>query len=178
MDDITKIFVAVEPLPLAKGQMSTPWTDEQKNTLRQQWEGSNLSAREIGRLLGKTKNAVIGQVHRLGLSERKSGARKAKIGSTERVVSTERKVAIPRKRIKAVPQKAPPLTPLRPDITPVGIMGLRRNSCRAIVGRGADGLALYCDDDCFWDPQLGRFKPFCEAHGAIYYNHDTERYRR
>jgi GcrA cell cycle regulator len=53
-------------------QMS--WTDERVETLKKMWaEGQSASqiAKELG---GVTRNAVIGKVHRLGLSNRAGGA--------------------------------------------------------------------------------------------------------
>ncbi|MBF9034111.1 GcrA cell cycle regulator [Rhodobacterales bacterium HKCCE2091] len=49
------------------------WTDERVETLKRMWsEGQSASqiAKELG---GVTRNAVIGKVHRLGLSNRTSG---------------------------------------------------------------------------------------------------------
>ncbi|MEF9604761.1 GcrA cell cycle regulator, partial [Paracoccus sp. PXZ] len=46
------------------------WTDERVETLKRMWaEGQSASqiAKELG---GVTRNAVIGKVHRLGLSNR------------------------------------------------------------------------------------------------------------
>ncbi|MEM1130460.1 MAG: GcrA family cell cycle regulator, partial [Pseudomonadota bacterium] len=53
------------------------WTDERVDTLKRMWnEGKSASqiAKELG---GVTRNAVIGKVHRLGLSNR-AGAPAAK----------------------------------------------------------------------------------------------------
>lgn len=50
------------------------WTDERVETLKKMWaEGQSASqiAKELG---GVTRNAVIGKVHRLGLSNRATGA--------------------------------------------------------------------------------------------------------
>jgi GcrA cell cycle regulator len=50
------------------------WTDERVETLKRMWaEGQSASqiAKELG---GVTRNAVIGKVHRLGLSNRAGGA--------------------------------------------------------------------------------------------------------
>ena len=50
------------------------WTDERVETLKRMWnEGQSASqiAKELG---GVTRNAVIGKVHRLGLSHRVGGA--------------------------------------------------------------------------------------------------------
>jgi GcrA cell cycle regulator len=49
------------------------WTDERVETLKTMWaEGKSASqiAKELG---GITRNAVIGKVHRLGLSNRNGG---------------------------------------------------------------------------------------------------------
>ena len=51
------------------------WTDERVETLKKMWsEGQSASqiAKELG---GVTRNAVIGKVHRLGLSNRASGGK-------------------------------------------------------------------------------------------------------
>ncbi len=44
-----------------------PWTDHEKQILRDNW--GKLSAREIGKLISRTKNAVTGQADRLNLKE-------------------------------------------------------------------------------------------------------------
>ncbi|MCF6232830.1 MAG: GcrA cell cycle regulator [Rhodobacteraceae bacterium] len=50
------------------------WTDERVETLKKMWgegQSASLIAKELG---GVTRNAVIGKVHRLGLSNRATGA--------------------------------------------------------------------------------------------------------
>lgn len=50
------------------------WTDERVETLKRMW-GEGQSASQIAKELGGvTRNAVIGKVHRLGLSNRVGGA--------------------------------------------------------------------------------------------------------
>ena len=90
------------------------WTDERVETLRRMWgEGASAStiAKELG---GVTRNAVIGKVHRLGLSNRNGGAAAPKDAD-----------AAP--ETPAVPEtSAPPrdyerdrdLDPMEPDETP------------------------------------------------------------
>jgi GcrA cell cycle regulator len=59
--------------PIAEITMS--WTDERVETLKKMWaEGQSASqiAKELG---GVTRNAVIGKVHRLGLSNRVGGGK-------------------------------------------------------------------------------------------------------
>ena len=54
------------------------WTDERVEMLKKMW-GEGQSASQIAKELGGvTRNAVIGKVHRLGLSNRTAGAAPAK----------------------------------------------------------------------------------------------------
>ena len=64
------------------------WTDERVETLKKMWaEGQSASqiAKELG---GVTRNAVIGKVHRLGLSNR-VGAGKAEEEEDDPVLATD-----------------------------------------------------------------------------------------
>ncbi|MGI1660819.1 GcrA family cell cycle regulator [Palleronia sp. KMU-117] len=81
------------------------WTDERVEQLKKMWsEGQSASqiAKELG---GVTRNAVIGKVHRLGLSNR-SGAAPAKAPET------------PKPAAKADPAPAPKPTAVKPDPKP------------------------------------------------------------
>jgi len=83
------------------------WTDERVETLKRMWaEGQSASqiAKELG---GVTRNAVIGKVHRLGLSNRVGGA-----GGKEEDEETPVAARAPT-RPPAWPPNAPPL-PRRP----------------------------------------------------------------
>lgn len=55
--------------------MTIEWTDEQIEELNRLWN-EGLPTSEIGRLLGTTKNAVVGKAHRLGLTKRQSPIKK------------------------------------------------------------------------------------------------------
>ncbi|WP_295168202.1 GcrA family cell cycle regulator [uncultured Paracoccus sp.] len=89
------------------------WTDDRVETLKRMWsEGQSASAiaKELG---GVTRNAVIGKVHRLGLSNRTEepeAAAPAPAPAPEPVA--REKPAAPR----AVPQ--PAAAPLRPEPAP------------------------------------------------------------
>ena len=79
------------------------WTDDRVETLKKMW-GEGQSASQIAKELGGvTRNAVIGKVHRLGLSNR----------ATTTTAKTESKAAAPKKpsKPKAAPKKAP-----KPDL--------------------------------------------------------------
>ena len=100
------------------------WTDERVETLKVMWsEGKSASqiAKELG---GVTRNAVIGKVHRLGLSNRAPGADRAEEealleGGVEDLglEAEEEEAAAPAPRPAAAPvppQAAAPAAPPRP----------------------------------------------------------------
>jgi GcrA cell cycle regulator len=65
-------------------EMSFTWTDERVECLRKLW-ADGLSASQIAKELGGvTRNAVIGKVHRLGLSGRAKGPSQARLPGQKR----------------------------------------------------------------------------------------------
>ena len=115
------------------------WTDERVETLKKMWaEGQSASqiAKELG---GVTRNAVIGKVHRLGLSNRVGGpteptAAPAAAPKAARVPPeasqgepSESRRAAPKAEPKPAPQAARPepapapvVVPMRKQIIPAG----------------------------------------------------------
>jgi len=103
------------------------WTDERVEILKTMWsEGKSASqiAKELG---GVTRNAVIGKVHRLGLSNRNGGGSPAKTAK-EKPASREAKAAkadgtkpaakaAPRADVATPPK---PAVPMRKPIIPAG----------------------------------------------------------
>ena len=82
------------------------WTDERVELLKKMWAEGN-SASQIAKELGAvTRNAVIGKVHRLGLS-----SRTADTGATEAPAEAPAPSAPPAEAPRA---KAPPSEPRRP----------------------------------------------------------------
>ena len=66
------------------------WSDERVATLKKMWLEGN-SASEIAKELGNiTRNAVIGKVHRLGLSNRDTNVSKSGASPTKTVKSAKR----------------------------------------------------------------------------------------
>jgi GcrA cell cycle regulator len=97
------------------------WTDERVETLKRMWtEGQSASqiAKELG---GVTRNAVIGKVHRLGLSNRNGvGGGPDGSGSAEPVLAPlpdpEPEVVAPPEAVRPAPAAAAP--PDRPATGP------------------------------------------------------------
>jgi len=102
------------------------WTDERVETLKKMWaEGQSASqiAKELG---GVTRNAVIGKVHRLGLSNRATGTPAKDEAEVEAAAPTPRSEA-PAKPVEparaADPKPAAPAprpsTPVNPTVAQV-----------------------------------------------------------
>lgn len=110
------------------------WTDERVETLKRMWsEGQSASAiaKELG---GVTRNAVIGKVHRLGLSNRNDEAEAAPAPAAAAPAPAPEPVAAERKQPAArpapqpaaqpapqpaAPQPAEPVAETQPVFTPV-----------------------------------------------------------
>ena len=107
------------------------WTEERVELLKKMW-GEGQSASQIAKELGGvTRNAVIGKVHRLGLSHRASGPApaapktEAKPKEPETAAPAQAAQNRPQRTApdagNAAPEPAPkPVTPLRRQIIPAG----------------------------------------------------------
>lgn len=108
------------------------WTDERVETLKKMWaEGQSASqiAKELG---GVTRNAVIGKVHRLGLSNRAGGLpadeeEAAPPPPADEAQAAAEPLRMPDPRPGATDRPAPPASgatvtplPLRKPIVPAG----------------------------------------------------------
>ena len=93
------------------------WTDERVEKLKELW-GDGMSASQIAKALGGvTRNAVIGKVHRLGLSNRgaTSGGQAASDGAKKPAKSARpsrpaKAAAAPKKAAAAAPEAPKPAT--------------------------------------------------------------------
>ena len=148
------------------------WTEERVAELMRLWEAGR-SASEIGRMLGVSKNSVVGKAHRMKLAARPSPIKRG--GST-----TARRTAIPPAskpvvRVQPEPkiERSVPAAPVKP--------APRRP---APVARRASGKG----PNCLWpigDPGDEDFhfcgapavpgKPYCDEHCARAYIVRTNR---
>lgn len=150
------------------------WTKEEDALLTKLWGDGKLSAPEIGRKVGRNKNAVIGRAHRLGLGRKKSGGskpgRKAK-----------KSIPIPKPKSPKRPGKAfvfkhsteadrkPPryVAPTQKWLgSGVHLLDTTYGQCRAILGSSDDarGLAICCGKPI----KAGTNLSFCDDHYAEY----------
>ncbi|MFN3885297.1 MAG: GcrA family cell cycle regulator [Rhodocyclaceae bacterium] len=138
--------------------MSEHWTDERVDRLKSLWK-DGLSASQVARALGGvTRNAVIGKVHRLGLSGR---ARPPRPGSRNAGAATKRGRA-PRRRLTPVLRPWPLVVEPAPVLGLSDVASIGPHACRWPIGDPkAPGFAL-----CGRRAERGAY---CAPHGAIAY---------
>jgi GcrA cell cycle regulator len=170
------------------------WTDERVELLRKLWlEG--LSASRIAAELsgGVTRNAVIGKVHRLGLSGRVKSAppvSTARLRPPGKVPSAglrnmgpQRSVAMPMRgnTALAVQERPMPVPQMQrggsdvvvPMTATVTIMDLRESMCRWPVGDPSSAEFRYCGGKA----PIGE-GPYCSYHSRMAYQPTQERRQR
>ncbi|MBI1200359.1 MAG: GcrA cell cycle regulator [Phenylobacterium sp.] len=135
---------------------ASDWTDARVELLSDLWR-EGLSASQIARRLGGvTRNAVIGKVHRLGLSGR---ARASTPGTRRPKVRRERRLRI----IKPVPAAAfdrPAIEP--PASGGATVLSVRRGQCRWPIGEPRHDDFRLCG-------RAATRGAYCAAHGALAY---------
>lgn len=106
----------------------TPWGESEIELLKREYGTPHISAADIARKLGRTRNEVIGRAHRLGLKAREKRNNQMLVslnGETHNVSEWARKLGIQRNTIRAR---------LRTGWTPEQALGLgtghRRNGTR------------------------------------------------
>lgn len=158
---------------------NTPWSDADADKLAELW-AEGLSGSEIAKLLGVTRNSVIGKVHRLGLPKRSEAVGRANIAASQRAryagqprrttISPARIIGPRKPKLQGAPtvKRAPP-TP-RPQVihTFVDVTTARPWLTREFgecafpaIGVGADTYSCCAKTD------LG--ERYCPAHRAIVY---------
>jgi len=146
------------------GTKMTYWTAEQVNTLKEEWP-KDQSVKEIAEKVGKSRNACIGKARRLNLKPKfcnESRERKPE-KKRERIYKKRDKIVPPFKKSKPkAPTEVVEFNPID-DAIPIGLMDLRRNTCRAPVSRDKAGMVTYCGCETF--PE----RPFCPTHCRMFY---------
>lgn len=173
------------------------WTDERVEILKKMW-GEGQSASQIAKELGGvTRNAVIGKVHRLGLSNRATTNAAPKAEAKPKATPKAEPKAPPKeqpasKAAEPAAEKPSNVTPLRRQIIPAGHPLPPQPSANEIspealarvseIEKKAKKLTLLelTERTCKWpvgDPATPNFwfcglptqtgKPYCEAHVGV-----------
>ena len=162
------------------------WTEERVALLRRLWEDGQSASKIAAQLGGVTRNAVIGKIHRLGLSGRIKAGDDATVVAAG-VLETEIPVAITvaQAPIPAVVQRPAPEFPLAaPSARPaaadtasipvtqrVTIMDLRESMCRWPLGDPTTPEFRFCGARSITG------LPYCTHHAEIAYQPAAERKR-
>ncbi|MEM6408066.1 MAG: GcrA family cell cycle regulator [Pseudomonadota bacterium] len=173
------------------------WTDDRVEILKKMW-GEGKSASQIAKELGGvTRNAVIGKVHRLGLSNRSGGGGSSKPAAKEKAAPKAKPAATEAPKAAELAKPAAPTTPPKPmprpklvvtagqplppqpsanEISPEALASVRE------VEKKAKKLTVMqlTERTCKWpvgDPATDDFwfcglpvqpgKPYCEAHVGV-----------
>ena len=155
------------------------WTDDRVETLTKLW-ADGLSASQIAAELGGvTRNAVIGKVHRLGLS----GRAKAKSPNAARAKRAPRATGYsPRSRVSAktadgraiainTPSRPPIEDMVAPEPKKLSVVELSDKCCRWPYGDPAT------DDFHFCGHSPKEDSPYCEYHSRLAFQPMADRRR-
>ena len=139
-----------------------PWNDDNVGRLKELWD-QGLPTAQIGKLLGFTKNAVVGKAHRIGLERRPSPIRRT-------AVKPDRKKA--RSPIMPKLNFEKSLDINENTITEVKIFQPKiKNALTTSSQRGCEWPEGHPDESEFHFCNKERFeeKPYCLDHCALAY---------
>jgi GcrA cell cycle regulator len=152
------------------------WTTERKGELRQLWLVEGLPASVVAARMGAgiTRNAVIGQAFRMGLSKGVKAASPCRIVKRIRKAVSAAAKSVPVARVAEAsplpfPPQMPELAPLAdpietlPDTVLVGTMELMSTTCRWPLGDPRGEGFGYCGRHC--EPAAS----YCVHHQALAY---------
>ena len=143
------------------------WTNEQVDQLREMWS-EGLTANEIAKKLGVTKNAIVGKVHRLCLKARPSPI-KTKVAElkVEEAVSLDveeggcAEVSVQDKQ--ALETEVVVKEKKSCHCNNVKLTELDSHTCRWPIGDPRD------DDFCFCGKRVRTGQTYCDEHSAMAY---------
>jgi len=150
------------------------WTDERVETLKKLWL-DGLSASQIAKHLGGvTRNAVIGKVHRLGLSGRATPSQPQRPVFRAARPARPAVAAAPR-RIESTPQSvAPsqPLPPMRPEEPGTAtVLTLGAHMCKWPIGDPSSDAFTFCGR------RMDSDGPYCVEHARVAYQPQQKKSR-
>lgn len=156
------------------------WTDERVELLKKLW-ADGLSASQIaGELGGITRNAVIGKVHRLGLSGRakspsSAAPRPRKARTTTHMMRVPQRPAIRGNTALAYDYNSEPEPELVDAVIPITqrrtLVQLTESTCRWPCGDPGSQDFFFCGGEAKEDG------PYCSHHARVAYQPANDRRR-
>ena len=138
-----------------------PWDENNVTKLRELWD-QGLPTAQIGKLLGFTKNAVVGKAHRIGLERRPSPIRRTAVKPDRKKA---RSPVMPKLNFEQA-AKENDLSNDKSSFQPL-VKNLfnsnQKRGCEWPVGHPDESDFHFCNKDRFED------KPYCIDHCAVAY---------
>ena len=139
-----------------------PWDDDNVSRLKELWD-QGLPTAQIGKLLGFTKNAVVGKAHRIGLERRPSPIRRTAVKPDRKKARSPvmPKLNFENKLIEEKVTKIKNKT-YQPAINNIFSKNSKRG-CEWPEGHPDESTFHFCNKERFDD------KPYCLEHCAVAY---------
>ena len=138
-----------------------PWDENNVTKLRELWD-QGLPTAQIGKLLGFTKNAVVGKAHRIGLERRPSPIRRTAVKPDRKKA---RSPVMPKLNFESkeenIPLKQESLS-FKPVVKNLFVKSDKRG-CEGTQGHPDEMDFQFCGKERFED------KPYCLNHCAVAY---------
>ena len=138
-----------------------PWDDNNVSRLKELWD-QGLPTAQIGKLLGFTKNAVVGKAHRIGLERRPSPIRRTAIKPDRKKARSPIVPKLNFETTKEEPKEAPKQQTFQPTVKNLFTSQTKRG-CEWPEGHPDESDFKFCGKDRFED------KPYCIDHCAVAY---------
>ena len=139
-----------------------PWNDENVGKLKELWD-QGLPTAQIGKLLGFTKNAVVGKAHRIGLERRPSPIRRTAVKPDRKKA---RSPVMPKLKFEKDETESQELNNsknfFQPKIKNV-LDSKSKRGCEWPEGHPDESEFHFCNKEVFED------KPYCIDHCLIAY---------
>lgn len=132
------------------------WTDERVEVLKKLWIEGKTASQIASELGGVTRNAVIGKVHRLGLSGRPSPIKRKP--KKEKAVSR-----VAKKKATVKPISRPVVQDDLPADGGACMLELKESMCKWPIGDPKSDNFRFCGQ------KSASGLPYCEGHAAVAY---------
>jgi len=125
------------------------------------WD-QGLPTAQIGKLLGFTKNAVVGKAHRIGLERRPSPIRRTAVKPDRKKARSPIVPTLKFEALKEEPKETTKFQTLLPDVKNL-FKNQTKRGCEWPEGHPDESDFEFCGKDRFED------KPYCIDHCAVAY---------
>ena len=139
-----------------------PWDDNNVSKLRELWD-QGLPTAQIGKLLGFTKNAVVGKAHRIGLERRPSPIRRTAVKPDRKKARSpiipKLNFEVKKDEVRENPAHQQTFQPLVKNLFTKSV----KRGCEWPEGHPDESDFKFCGKERFED------KPYCNDHCAVAY---------